>query len=145
MNKRRRIRSPSGSDSDTPAGELKNELQELKALVDVLMSDRRGSKNVGNYIGKNNILPEFVPEDGKMVAEKWVDLIEQIANINRWDENTTIYNMQAKLGGLAKEWFASLKDFKLSWAEWKVSIVRAFPEATDFNTLLQQMQDRKKR
>ena len=75
------------------------------------MSERRSSKNVGNYISKNNILQEFVPEDGKMVAEKWVNLIKQIANII--DENTTIYNMQAKLSRLAKEWFTSLKDFKL--------------------------------
>ena len=135
---RKRQRRSSDSDEDR----YKSEVRELRALVQALMSDKRVSKP--NFMGKNNVISEFRPEGGKITAEKWVHQIEQLAEINNWDENTKIYNMQAKLEGLAKEWFGSLHDYKLTWEEWKEKLVLAFPEAKDFHSILVKMVERKK-
>ena len=110
LRKKSRKRQRRSSDSDEDP--YKSEVRELRALVKALMSDKRVSKP--NFMGKNNVISEFRPEGGKITAEKWVHQIEQLAEINNWDENTKIYNMQAKLDGLAKEWFWSLHEYRLN-------------------------------
>ena len=150
----KRKRSPSRSSSRsssvshyTPTrSSLEDEVSELKALVQTLVSaKRRSNANGHQYLGKSNLIPEFYPEKNDITAKRWTDLIEQIAVINSWDDRTTVFNMQSKLAGLAKDWFSTIVDIDMTWAQWKIRLIRAFPEGQDYDTVNRQMIERVKR
>ena len=96
---------------------ITEELDELRALVQSLVSDRRSTASSSNSCNiKLNIIPEFCPESGNISADRWVSLIDEIASLNYWDERTTIVSMQSKLSGLARKWFSGLTTINLPWA-----------------------------
>ena len=79
---------------------IEAEIDELKALVGTLISERKRFKPSEHTVNlKNSIISEFVPEDGKKSSARWLEQIDQIGNINGWDEKTKIYIIQSKLGG----------------------------------------------
>ncbi|XP_063903712.1 uncharacterized protein LOC135123136 [Zophobas morio] len=76
---------------------------------------------------------------------KWLDKIDQMAEINNWSEMVTIQNMQSRLTGVAKTWYDYLTSYNYDWNEWKALLLRSFPEHHDFAHLLRVMLNRKKR
>ena len=93
---------------------------------------------------RGDCIPEFTPENENITATKWVEKIDQIKAINNWDDVAAIYNMQARLTGMAKTWYHSLDSLNYSWAEWKQLIVKSFPDHVDYATALNTMLNRKK-
>ena len=125
---------------------ITEELDELRALVQSLVSDRRSTASSSNSCNiKLNIIPEFCPESGNISADRWVSLIDEIASLNYWDERTTIVSMQSKLSGLARKWFSGLTTINLPWATWKEKLIKAFPEGFDYDTMLKAMINRAKK
>uniref|UniRef100_A0A1Y1KXS1 Uncharacterized protein n=1 Tax=Photinus pyralis TaxID=7054 RepID=A0A1Y1KXS1_PHOPY len=53
---------------------------------------------------KGDCIPEFMPGKPNQSVAKWVNKIDQLSLVNRWDENTTIQLMQNRLSGLARKW-----------------------------------------
>lgn len=88
---------------------------------------------------KADCIPEFKPGSPNLTATKWVNKIEQLGTINRWDEQMMIYQMQNKLSGLARTWFNNLNTYNYSWNEWKVLIQKTFPDHHDFATTLKKL------
>jgi hypothetical protein len=87
----------------------------------------------------SDYIPEFIPGRPNQTSGKWVDKIDQLARVNRWDENTTI-----RLAGLARNWYDNLKIYIYTWEEWKALLIRTFPDHHDFASTLRQLVDRVK-
>jgi hypothetical protein len=51
---------------------------------------------------KIDCIPEFSPGKPNQSSVKWVDQIDHVVKLNKWDENTTIQLMQNRLRGLAR-------------------------------------------
>jgi hypothetical protein len=56
-------------------------------------------------------IPEFIPGQTNQSPAKWVDKIDQLAHINRWDKKTTIRLMRNRLAGLARTWYNNLTTY----------------------------------
>ncbi|KAJ8977813.1 hypothetical protein NQ317_000070 [Molorchus minor] len=94
---------------------------------------------------KSDCIPEFSPDIPGLTSKVWVDKIDQLAQINGWNEQTIIYHMQSRLSGLAKSWYNSLSNYNNSWEQWKqIMLINAFPEHRDFPSTLKKMLARKK-
>lgn len=81
-------------------------------------------------------IPEFAPGHPQLSASKWLEKIEQLAELNRWDDITKIYHMQSRLTGIAKSWYENLQSYNHTWDQWKEMIVKTFPEFNDFASTL---------
>lgn len=90
-------------------------------------------------------IPEFNPDDKHQTAEVWLHKVEQLKRVNEWNEATTIHYATAKLAGLAKTWYQSLKVLDRSWAEWKVLIANTFPTELNYPVAMEEMLARKKK
>ncbi|KAJ8916416.1 hypothetical protein NQ315_014627 [Exocentrus adspersus] len=85
----------------------------------------KSNNNSEKYKEKTELLPLFDPENSCVTALNWLRKIEQIA-------------------GLAKVWYNGLDNYDITWDEWKLALIRAFPSHTDFVDLLKQMLGRHK-
>lgn len=135
---RSRTRTPPRRDSRS---QTPDRLQRLESLVDRLMrresesSDRTQTTFVRESI-RSDCIPEFSPGKPNLPVTKWLDKIEQLAAMNRWDEHTKIYHMQNRLSGLARTWYNNLTAYTHTWDEWKNLLLRTFPVHHDFATTL---------
>lgn len=84
-------------------------------------------------------IPEFAPGHPQLSASKWLEKIEQLAELNRWDDITKIYHMQSRLTGIAKSWYENLQSYNHTWDQWKEMIVKTFPEFNDFASTLKKL------
>ncbi|CAH1369930.1 unnamed protein product [Tenebrio molitor] len=91
---------------------------------------------------KSDCIPEFLPGKPNQSSVKWVDKIDQLARVNKWDENTTIQLMQNRLTGLARTWYDHLTTYTHTWDEWKALLVKTFPDHHDFAATLRQLLNR---
>ena len=97
-----------------------------------------------SYVMKSDCIPQFSLDDLTIIAQCWVDKLDQLATINQWTEKTTIYHMQSRLAGLAKTWYYHLTDYNYSWEQWKALIVKTFPNQSDFASKLRALVNRTK-
>ncbi|WP_253302469.1 reverse transcriptase domain-containing protein [Wolbachia endosymbiont of Psylliodes chrysocephala] len=136
-------RSPVDTDSGTEA-----RLGLLERLVDRLSRTSSLSREQRDPPARSNIksdcIPMFEPGNADNSSEKWISKIEQLKALNGWDEKTTIYNMQSRLGGLARSWYNGLNSYNLTWAEWKSLITTTFPSHHDYASQLRKMLQRTK-
>ncbi|XP_018319869.1 uncharacterized protein LOC108733273 isoform X1 [Agrilus planipennis] len=145
----RRSRSPPPRESYTVPNERNEQMddnlriQKLEELVDRLIRQQsvssEGSSNVIRMTIKADCIPEFAPGNPNLTSTKWVDKIEQLALINKWDENMIVYHMQSRLTGLARTWYNNLTTYDYSWNEWKELIKRTFPDHHDFSSTLKKL------
>lgn len=84
--------------------------------------DSNSQRDVTRVTIRPDCIPEFSPGKPNESCSKWLDKIDQLAQINRWDEITTAYHMQARLVGLAKVWYNNLDNYKHTWTECKTHI-----------------------
>nr|KAH0807678.1 hypothetical protein GEV33_015113 [Tenebrio molitor] len=123
-------------------------LRKLEALVDRLIRreshSSENSQHVVRMAVKSDCIPEFLPGKPNQSSVKWVDKIDQLARVNKWDENTTIQLMQNRLTGLARTWYDHLTTYTHTWDEWKALLVKTFPDHHDFAATLRQLLNREK-
>ncbi|CAH2016886.1 unnamed protein product, partial [Acanthoscelides obtectus] len=93
---------------------------------------------------RSDCIPEFCPENENLSAAKWLEKIDQLKNINRWDDVTTIYHMQSRLGGMGRTWYHSLNSLNYTWLEWKELIIKTFPDHIDYAKALRKMLEKTK-
>jgi hypothetical protein len=100
-------------------------LRKLEALVDRLIRHEshssENSQHVVRMAVKSDCIPEFLPGKPNQSSVKWVDKIDQLARVNKWDENTTIQLMQNRLTGLARTWYDNLTTYTHTWDEWLIT------------------------
>lgn len=89
-------------------------------------------------------VPEFDPATRKITTKQWLHSIEQFRAMFGWTEATTIYHMQARLKGVAREWYDGLEDYQQSWEEWKHALQITFPEPRDHAAVMDKMRTRTK-
>lgn len=118
---------------------LEDRLEEL-ARQNAVLSQQRETRMTVN----SDVIPEFSPDSKTLSANQWLQKIEQIKQINNWNDITTVYHMQQRLTGMAKSWYHSLSNYNHSWEEWKVLIRKTFPENIDFAAILRKMLKRQK-
>ncbi|KAJ3651708.1 hypothetical protein Zmor_017728 [Zophobas morio] len=97
-----------------------------------------------SYKTAADCIPLFDPADRKITAARWVAKIEQLAEINNWDERIIVQHMHNRLDGVARNWYNDLVDYNHTWAEWKDLFMKTFPKHNDFAHLLKTMIERKK-
>lgn len=102
------------------------------------------SSNAGpsQITGVGQAIPPYDPSKKLSSVEKFVENLEQLSRLNKWDENTIIYIATTNLKGLAKLWYESKQKLDYSWSEWKWEV---FPEKIDYHGLLEKNLQRKKR
>ncbi|KAJ8937229.1 hypothetical protein NQ314_011984 [Rhamnusium bicolor] len=83
-------------------------------------------------------IPEFSSGHLQLSAFKWLEQVEQLAEINRWDDITKIYHMQSRLTGVAKSWYDNLQSWD-TWDQWKKMIIKTFPEFNDYASTLKKI------
>ena len=93
---------------------------------------------------RSDCIPEFDPENEHLSALQWLAKIEQLKSINNWDDITTIYHMQGRLSGMARNWYHSLANYNHTWDQWKTLITKTFPDHVDFANVLKKMIKRTK-
>lgn len=93
---------------------------------------------------RSDCIPEFYPDNPNLTAIKWLEKIDQLREVNGWDDISTIYHMQSRLSGMAKSWYHSLTNYNYTWCQWKQLIIKSFPDHNDYAALLRKMLNRKK-
>ncbi|XP_074029681.1 uncharacterized protein isoform X2 [Leptinotarsa decemlineata] len=123
---------------------LRSQGEKIKHLENILADYMSKTSNVENksLIVRADCIPEFCPRKSDLSSKKWLDKIEQLAQINGWDDRLKILNMQSRLTGLAKSWWNSLDSYDHTWMEWKQIIEAAFPDHRDFPSTLRKMSTR---
>lgn len=94
---------------------------------------------------RGDTVPIFNPSDRNQSAEVWCKKIDELRELYRWDEDTTIYYALSKLSGFAEIWYRGLGSLKHSWEEWKAKLCEAFPPKLNYFNLLTEMMRRTKR
>lgn len=97
-----------------------------------------------NYAATSDCIPEFEPGNPNLTSVRWLQKVEQIAEINGWDEKAKIYHMQNRLKGLARKWYNGLTTYNYTWQEWKKLILTTFPDHYDFASMLKKLLARQK-
>lgn len=82
---------------------------------------------VVRYVGRNDFIPEFDPETSAISIEQWIRNLESVANMHGWDERTLVCNCTSKLKGYAKAWYERQTAYDITWQEWKINLIKAFP------------------
>lgn len=145
--KRKRSKSESGSGScfTTKAEEeIDNKVTEKVLKIMESFSQVSGNPNMQKFISKSELIPNFDPEKSEYTVTNWIHKIDQLGNINHWDDETKSFCLQSHLIGIAKTWYNTLTDYNLSWEEWKTALIHAFPSHEEFSSLLKQMLNRRK-
>lgn len=89
-------------------------VEALESLVERLMSrESQGTETTTTVrmAVKSDCIPQFKPGEPNQPMEKWLDKIEQLGRVNRWDQNTMIHLMQNRLTGLARKWYDNLTEY----------------------------------
>lgn len=94
---------------------------------------------------RGDAVPAFDPSDRNQSAVMWCGKIDELRQLYRWDEDTTIYYALGKLKGEAELWYRGLGSLKFSWEDWKSKLTEAFPSQKNYHTLLAEMMRRTKR
>lgn len=160
---KKRHRSPSSTSSSSSDGErtirkksnykkdLKKKNNRIEALEGLIRELRRKSDyHTGNtsqpsvvrYVGRNDFIPVFDPQTSPVSVDHWIRNLEGIANMHGWDERTLICNCTAKLGGYAKSWYEHQASYEMSWTEWKVKLIKAFPFTKNKLTQIRELVNR---
>lgn len=131
-----------------PQGETEDKLQRVAALLLNLTENVAAIRSGTPGPSRSAItppLPPFDPTDATTSIEKFLNNIEQLADVHGWDESTVIYNTTSNLRGLAKTWYNSLHRLDYSWEEWKTLLMETFPDQNDYEALLNKMLQRVKK
>lgn len=137
----RSSKSPDKSDS---LGKAHEKILKLEALVEKLARKSDDGEKSSRVSVRSDCIPEFSPDKPNLTASKWLEKVDQLKEINGWDDVATIYHMQSRLVGNAKTWYHSLTDYNHTWEEWKRLIIKSFPDHSDYATLLHTMLSRTK-
>lgn len=98
-------RSHSSSDQD----DINTRLDRPEFLLEAFLRKTarvQDEKRIQSAV-RSDCIPEFEPGKSNLSARRWLEKIDQLIVIN---ENATIYHMQNRLTGLAKEWYSNLSD-----------------------------------
>ncbi|KAG5862457.1 hypothetical protein JTB14_010479 [Gonioctena quinquepunctata] len=122
---------------------VESRIDRVESMLEVLV--RQGTQSEGRRMSiKSDCIPEFNPENENLSALKWLQKIGQLKDVNGWNDVTTIYHMQSRLSGMSRTWYHSLTSYPSTWSEWKVLIVKTFPDHVDYATVLRKMLNRTK-
>ena len=143
-----RIEGPEEIIQPTPSQQRRTEeptdqysvIGRLTELVGQLIEEKTPTSS--HQTMKVESVPEFDPSARKFTTKQWLQSIEQFQNMFGWTEATTIYHMQARLKGVARDWYDSLEYYGLSWEEWKNTLQTTFPEPRDHAIMMDKMKDR---
>ena len=93
-------------------------LQKLETMIENLLrrdsTSSEPSQTLVRMTVKSDCIPQFTPGKPNQSALKWVNKIDQLAQVNRWDESTTVQLMQNRLAGLARTWYENLTTYTYS-------------------------------
>lgn len=118
-------------------------IDQLTETMTTFLSSMNQSRPSTSFSG--NAVPNFNPEDRNQSIEVWCNKIDEMRQVFKWSEDTTIYFALSKLKGLAEVWYRGLTSIKHTWDEWKGMLRHAFPSSQDHCELLEEMLKRKKR
>lgn len=116
----------------------------IERLADMLSVLAKTASGEPSRTARGEMIPLFNPEDRGQSAEMWCSKVDEVKEIFRWSEATTIYYALSRLRGLAEVWYKGLPTLKFSWSEWKIKIQAAFPSQRDFYEVLSDMMRRRK-
>lgn len=94
---------------------------------------------------RGEAVPIFNPEDVRQTSEAWCKKVDELRQIYRWNEETTIYQAMTKLRGLAQTWYGGLSSLSYTWVEWKQKLQAVFPPRRDMYEMLGIMMKRRKK
>lgn len=137
----------SSSPENASLAEANANIKKLQAVVEQLTKrsiDSERSYHQTRVTIKSDCIPEFSPDNRTLTASQWIEKVDQLRQINSWDDVATIYHMQSRLTGNAKLWYHGLPSYNYTWTEWKSLIKKSFPDHRDYATLLQKMLERTK-
>lgn len=90
-------------------------------------------------------VPTFDPKERKYRITQWIQRLEQLQKIYKWNENSLIYHMQARLRGTAKAWYDTLENIPTTWIEWKAVLEKMFTVPGQLATDIEHMRQRVKK
>ncbi|XP_045495927.1 uncharacterized protein LOC123694515 [Colias croceus] len=131
--------------SSPPARKLLKNLLE-KEVVKALrnLEDDPQAPNKSKVHRAASLIPEFDPDSEECTVQAWIRKIDQIGEINGWDDTTKSFYLQDKLRGQAKKWYNRLENYDYTWEQWKDMLLRAFPRYRDYGNMLEELLQRKK-
>jgi hypothetical protein len=92
-----------GEDEDVRMQNLEEMVAQREMLAQFVRQGSRGSESRPTVVRvsvKSDCIPEFIPGQPNQISATWVDKLDQLARVNRLNENTTVQLMQNHLTGL---------------------------------------------
>lgn len=74
--------------------------------------------------------------------ERYIEKIEQLADVNKWDEKTIIYMATTNLRGLAHTWYHSRSRANYSWEELKELLMESFHDDVNYPNVMRKILNR---
>lgn len=131
--------------SYTPPPKTQDNVRRLEYLVERLIEHGTSSQpGPSKVFIRPECIPKFKPGNPNLSCSKWLDKIEQLREINNWDQRTTIYHMQNRLAELARKWYDNLSSYNMSLEKWKALLLKSFPDHQDFAASLRKLMIRQK-
>ncbi|XP_075161385.1 uncharacterized protein LOC142234183 [Haematobia irritans] len=137
------LSSTDHGDAGISQSEIFLRMQSLESLVRTL-SERTPTRATNHSHMNIDCIPYFEPGMVNMSATMWIQKIDQIGELNGWDERSKIFALQNKLKGLARSWFENLQSYVSTWTEWKNLVIQSFPDYRDFAENLKRFVNRVK-
>lgn len=79
-----------------------------------------------NFMDLSRVLPGFDPVKGDIDIYRWIDKIEEYADMYGWDDLSIKHYALSKLEGVARKWKDSLQRAERSWNDWKELLQKTF-------------------
>lgn len=81
-----------------PTENANSKIERLERMVEELSQKNAilNKQQEVKLLVKSDCIPEFAPDNRSLTATQWLDKIEQLKQVNGWNDVTTIYHMQAR-------------------------------------------------
>lgn len=134
--------TPPGSPTRNMERENNSNQSEIGKLAEALALAIQKGSNQSNQVSNSmflnkDILSEFDPSRKTMTSERWIEKINNTAQVYGWNDKVKVYMAVCKLKGNAKRWYDDL-DEALPWKEFSEELVIQFPKDFQFGTALRE-------
>ncbi|XP_044728686.1 uncharacterized protein LOC123292188 [Chrysoperla carnea] len=124
--------------------ELQNQLVKMRVELDLLQSSQstprvQTESQQGESIDILHSIIQHSPESSKTIPnfdpqsttgltpKQWIDVVENVSKMFKWNDTFTILQASSKLKEAAKYWFDTVRTTINSWKDFKKEFIASFP------------------
>lgn len=129
--------STDSSDTNTSQStkRLRRKLKNLQNRLNVV--ENRATINVGGQVGQGEeyVIPVFDPQRSDQSIVTWTRRVDELARTYKWNDVTTVKLVANRLRGMARRWYDTQDQLRVSWTEMKTLLEKQFKKPMPFSKL----------